>query len=99
MSHTQGFKVLRYRLVRLRAGITLGELSHTTGISTQYISSIELLERQPHPEIQEKLARGLEKALESRKRDADRMLRTCHEQRKRLFEQVMETEGGQDAAK
>ena len=92
MSHTQCFKELRYRLVRLRSGITLGELSHTTGISTQYISSIELLERQPHPEVQEKMARGLEKALEGRKQDADRMLRVYYAQRERLFEQVMETE-------
>ncbi len=89
--YTDGY-VCQFRILRRKYGITLRELAQYAGISSQYISSIELCKRTGSAASHKRIEKAMQAFLESRQTDAEKNLSEFCSLRQHLFDKVKESE-------
>lgn len=89
--YTDGY-VCQFRILRRKYGITLQKLARHAGISSQYISSVELCQTTGSAASHKQIEKAMQAILESQRTDADKNLREFRSQRKHLFDKVKESE-------
>lgn len=89
--YTDGY-VCQFRILRRKYGITLRELAQYAGISSQYISSVELCQTTGSAASHKRIEKAMQAILESRQTDAEKNLSEFCSQRKHLFDKVQESE-------
>lgn len=89
--YTDGY-VCQFRILRRKYGITLRELAQYTGISSQYISSVELCQTTGSAASHKRIEKAMQAILESRQTDAEKNLSEFCSLRKHLFDKVKESE-------
>lgn len=89
--YTDGY-VCQFRILRRKYGITLQKLARHAGISSQYISSVELCQTTGSAASHKRIEKAMQAILESRQTDAEKNLCEFCSLRKHLFDKVQESE-------
>lgn len=83
-------KVSKFRVVRLRCQIQLGEVAKLANISHQRLSQIELRNQCSYPQNPERLIKALEAVIVRKKQELEKAESICKQERESLFQYVKE---------